>query len=197
MMTATTRREQILHEATHLFAANGYQGTSIRSIADACQITEAAIYRYFDGKEQLYEEVIRWKAKDHDTVRLVESLGHDGTIDDVLRGVAEHILNYLETDPELLGLMFSNSIETGPAAAVLFKEVRLPYINYIASEIERRKQTGEVRNVREFITARCFVGMVMDCAMSVGAWNKVTKFDFNASDVIANNVPIFARGLKA
>jgi len=93
--------------------------------------------------------------------------------------------------------MFNNSVESGPVAAVLFREVRLPYINYLSNELDERMQSGEIVEVDAFITARCFVGMVMDCALSVAVWAKISDFQFNANNVICNNVPIFARGLQA
>lgn len=189
------RRQQILREATQLFAENGFQGTSMRSIARRCGISEAAIYRHFSGKEVLYRAVIQAKAREHDIRSFLEEIEPSGDIESVLERIAHHILGFIDDDPELLGLMFSNSVETGPVAAVLFREVRLPYIEYLASQIDSRIQDGEVRGVDPFITARCFVGMVIDCALSVGVWNKVTKFDFKARDVVRNNVPIFARGL--
>lgn len=49
-------------------------------------------------------------------------------------------------------------METGPAAAVLFREVRLPYIEFLRDEIQGRIEAGELRLVDSFITARCFVG---------------------------------------
>jgi AcrR family transcriptional regulator len=192
---SSPRREQVLGEATRLFAHNGFQGTSVRCIASACGISEAAIYRHFEGKADLYEAAIHRKSEAHDIAGHLKQITRPETIDDVLGGIAEHILSYLDSDPELLGLMFNNSCENGPVAAVLFKEVRLPYIEYLAGELKQRIATGEVRKVDPFITARCFVGMVMDCALSVDVWRKVIEFDFHASDVIANNVPIFARGL--
>jgi len=192
---SSPRREQVLGEATRLFAHNGFQGTSVRGIASACGISEAAIYRHFEGKEDLYKSAIHRKAEAHDIAGHLEGLNGRDTVADVLGGIAEHILSYLDEDPELLGLMFNNSCEHGPVAAVLFKEVRLPYIEYLAGELKQRIASGEVREVDPFITARCFVGMVMDCALSVDVWRKVIEFDFHAKDVIANNVPIFARGL--
>jgi AcrR family transcriptional regulator len=191
------RRQEILSRACALFARHGYQGTSLRSIGRASGITEAAVYRHFRNKQDLYEAVIRWKAEQYDVAALLEEGGNGGDVEALLTRVARSILSYLDTDPELLDLMFGNCVESGPSAAVLFKEIRLPYINFIAGELERRMEAGEVRRVDPYITARCFVGMVMDCALSVGAWNKVTKFDFRAGDVIANNVPIFARGLAS
>ena len=70
MMTAKgspgSRSRQILANASRLFADKGYAGTSIRLIAGTCGISEAAIYRHYDGKAHLYEEVIRDKARQHD-----------------------------------------------------------------------------------------------------------------------------------
>ena len=60
----SNRRDQILTRATDLFARSGYVGTSVRQIARSCGITEAAIYRHFDSKRHLYEEVIRAKARE-------------------------------------------------------------------------------------------------------------------------------------
>lgn len=197
-MTTKTgnRREQLLTEAAALFARQGYPATSLRTIAAACGITEAAIYRHFDNKEDLYEGVIRWKADQHDIHGFLQELDIDCDIEELLGKIAGHILAYLDEDPQLLELMFNNSVEHGPVAAVLFKKVRLPYIDFLAGELERRITDGEVRHVDPYITGRCFVGMVMDCALSVGVWNKITRFDFNPGDVIRNNVPIFARGLR-
>lgn len=190
----THRRDQILDEATGLFSDKGYNGTSIRLIAKACGISEAAIYRHFDHKIQLYEAVISRKALQHDIAGYLDEHCR-GDIETVLTTIARHILGYIQSDPELLRLMFNNSLENGPVAAVLFKEFRLPYIKFLAGELERRMGAGEIRKVDPYITGRCFVGMVVDCALSAGVWPKITEFKFNADDVVCNNVPIFARGL--
>jgi AcrR family transcriptional regulator len=189
------RRQQILREATHLFAERGFRGTSIRRIASACGVTEAALYRHFKSKFRLYQSAIRWKANQHDIAGFLAREGSQGSLEDVLTRVAHHILAFLETDPELLKLMLNNSVETGPGAAVLFHEVRHPYIQFLSQQLEARMATGEVRDVDPTITSRCFVGMVMDCALSVGVWAQVNPHDFVANDVVCNNVPIFARGL--
>ena len=194
--TAPDRRTQILEEATCLFADHGYDGTSIRVIARACGITEAAIYRHFDGKTNLYEQVIRVKAAQHDIATHLAGHAGQGGIEDVLRTVAEHVLDLARTDPELMRLMFNSSLEQGNVADVLFTEIRLPYIRFVADELGARIAGGEIRAVDPMITARCFVGMVMDCALNIGVWEKLTDVPFRAGDVVCNNVPIFARGLE-
>ena len=189
------RRQQILGEATTLFAKHGYDGASIRVIARACGITEAAIYRHFDGKTHLYEEVIRAKAAEHNIAGQLAARSRQESVEDVLRAVAEHILALAKMDPELMKLMFSSRLGQGSVADVLFSEIRLPYIRFVADELTRRIAAGEIREVDPLITARCFVGMVMDCALNIGVWETLADAEFHAGDVVCNNVPIFARGL--
>ena len=115
---------------------------------------------------------------------------------DVLGRVAEHVLDLAARDPELIRLMFNNTLETGTVATVLFREVRLPFIQFLSSELQTRMAAGEIREVEPFITSRCFVGMVMDCALNINVWEEINETEFQAGDVICNNVPIFARGLS-
>lgn len=51
-------RDKILHETTRLFVERGYDGVSIREIAEACNITKAALYYHFVDKERLLIEIL-------------------------------------------------------------------------------------------------------------------------------------------
>lgn len=53
-----SRRDDILRIAMGLFAQNGFDGTSIRDIADAAGLTKPALYYHFSDKEELYEHVL-------------------------------------------------------------------------------------------------------------------------------------------
>lgn len=189
------RRRQILAAATRLFSDNGYDGTSIRLIVGSCDITEAALYRHFKSKSDLYTEVILDKARQHDIRKDLATRAGRGGIEEILTMVATHILALADRDSELMRLMHYNVLESGPGAAVLFRDVRLPYIEFLTEELTRRMAAGEVRDIDPFISSRCFVGMVMDCALSAGVWSNLDGTEFVAEDVVCNNVPIFARGL--
>jgi AcrR family transcriptional regulator len=52
-----TKRPVIVRAATSLFAEKGIDGTSMREIADAAGVREAAIYRHFAGKDALAREI--------------------------------------------------------------------------------------------------------------------------------------------
>jgi AcrR family transcriptional regulator len=50
--------ERILDAAEKLFAAKGYQGTSLREIAQQVGIKEPGLYNHFKGKQELYSAVL-------------------------------------------------------------------------------------------------------------------------------------------
>lgn len=52
-----TKRPTIVQVATSLFAARGINGVSMRDIANAAGVREAAIYRHFASKEELTREI--------------------------------------------------------------------------------------------------------------------------------------------
>ncbi|MCM3708061.1 MULTISPECIES: TetR/AcrR family transcriptional regulator [Cytobacillus] len=48
------RRETILEAATYLFAAEGYEGTTIKKISQAANISFGSVFTYFKDKEELF-----------------------------------------------------------------------------------------------------------------------------------------------
>src|SRR6478609_1237035 len=52
------RREQILAAATKAFAGSGYARTSLDAIAAEAGITRVVLYRHFDSKSDLYQELL-------------------------------------------------------------------------------------------------------------------------------------------
>lgn len=48
------RQAEIIRISTDLFLKNGFSGTSMSKIANACDITKASLYHHFSGKEDLF-----------------------------------------------------------------------------------------------------------------------------------------------
>jgi AcrR family transcriptional regulator len=192
---SANRSQEILARATELFATHGFAGTSIRRIARGCGITEAAIYRHYDSKLHLYEEVIRAKAAQHDIGGYLRSKAGQGTIVDALIAVSSHIMRLTREDPALVRLMFNNTLESGNAPTVLFQEIRMPYVDFLTREFEARIAAGEIRPVTAFLTARCYVGMVLDCALNLGTWNLLYPSQTEPAEIYTNSATIFANGL--
>jgi AcrR family transcriptional regulator len=51
-------REQLIEVATHLFAENGYEDTSVEDVLAAAGVSRGALYHHFAGKDALFEAVV-------------------------------------------------------------------------------------------------------------------------------------------
>src|SRR3990170_5175325 len=52
-------RAHIANVALRLFAAHGYEATSVQTIADAAGVSKPTLYYYFGSKNKLYEHLVQ------------------------------------------------------------------------------------------------------------------------------------------
>ena len=84
-----TKRPAIVRAATSLFAEKGIDGTSMRNIAEAAGVREAAIYRHFAGKNDFARELfLSWYGWYCGELQRIAS-GSGGTLDK-LREIVGH-----------------------------------------------------------------------------------------------------------
>nr|WP_246195415.1 TetR/AcrR family transcriptional regulator [Halopolyspora algeriensis] len=53
------RRAELLAIAADLFATSGFQGTTVREIADTAGILSGSLYHHFDSKDSMVDEILR------------------------------------------------------------------------------------------------------------------------------------------
>src|SRR6516162_9374672 len=69
-------RQQILTKAAELFLAKGYKGVSMKELAEAVQVTSAALYYHFPkGKEDLFTTMIQTVFVDEGVAGIDQALG--------------------------------------------------------------------------------------------------------------------------
>jgi TetR/AcrR family transcriptional regulator, cholesterol catabolism regulator len=54
-----SRRSELLAIAARLFAARGYNQTTVRDIADEAGILSGSLYHHFSSKEAMLDEIMR------------------------------------------------------------------------------------------------------------------------------------------
>jgi len=70
-------REQLVAIGRRLFAAHGYDGTSIDDVLGAAGISRGALYHHFDGKQALFAAVL--EAVESDVARAIAKAAADAT----------------------------------------------------------------------------------------------------------------------
>ncbi len=58
MRPASERRRELLDTAAEVFAAQGYDATTVRRIADAAGLLAGSLYHHFDSKESTLDEIL-------------------------------------------------------------------------------------------------------------------------------------------
>ncbi len=56
------KREHIIEAALQLFAEKGFEGASIRDIAEKASVNVAMVNYYFGSKEKLFEKIVEYKS---------------------------------------------------------------------------------------------------------------------------------------
>ncbi len=96
-------RQRILREATRQFVERGFDGVSIRDLAEACQVTNAALYYHFPDKEHLFLEILEQGLENFTRILRNAREKYPASTQDCLR---EFILGiFTQVPPESRGVM--------------------------------------------------------------------------------------------
>ncbi|MCF7805624.1 MAG: TetR/AcrR family transcriptional regulator [Candidatus Marinimicrobia bacterium] len=98
-------REKILEVAANLFANHGYNGVSVREIAEAADVTKPVIYYYFENKEDLHRTLIqtafRHAAEIHEQV-----YQSNQPADKQLRDIMRSHFRYCLENPDVVKILY-------------------------------------------------------------------------------------------
>ena len=106
-MSANERREQLLDIGRGLFAAKGFDGTTVEEIADKAGVSKPVVYEHFGGKEGLYAVVV-----DREVRRLLERITVSLSGDNprvLLEQAASALLAYIEAETDGFRILVRDS----------------------------------------------------------------------------------------
>lgn len=159
---AARTRANILDEATHEFAENGYSGARIDKIAERTNCTKRMIYYYFGGKEQLWIAVLERAyagIRDAEQSLDVEDLDPESAI----RRLAELTYDHHTAHPDFLRLVSVENIHRGThiAKSAALVSSNRPVIALIERILKRGREVNVFRadvdalDVHMVISAYC------------------------------------------
>ena len=191
-----SRKEQITEKAADLFAEKGFDGVTTKEIAASCEISEAALYKYFDSKDELYDQVLKSIISSYDPSACFTSLVSETDISKILQTIAHNIIDLYKKDNRTPRLLLYSSLNTHPRAKQVFISVRVPYVKFLANKLKELIKNDLIRKIEPDITARCFVGMVFDCSLNLNLWKGMSGKVYSPESIVANNVGIYSDGLR-
>ncbi len=92
-------RDRIIQSALRLFSRKGFRGTTIKDIAQEVGVTEGAIYRHFESKEELIEHITEKIAEEIDRLLVEEVFSKEG-VRERIESLVESLACYAFNNPD-------------------------------------------------------------------------------------------------
>jgi AcrR family transcriptional regulator len=159
------RREKLLEAATEVFAERGYEGARVEQIADVAQVSPGLLYRHFEGKRELYEELLLLANR-----QLLEHLAQAAapnlpTDQRVLRGL-DSFFSFVETHRNLWRLIMKDVVE--PEIAAIREDVVRRSVAMVATLAAQEQDFGGTQpHERELEMVSV---IVVGSVVSLAAW---------------------------
>jgi AcrR family transcriptional regulator len=160
------RRERIISNATELFAAKGYHGTTIDEIVQTTGIAKGTFYVYFESKEEILVEVIK-RLISNTMEKIDDKLAQKKKIDFVTRIEikGQELLDlYLERS-ELIYMLLGETVGNRRLMEQL-KDVYEKLAQRIEEDIREGVESGEIFPFKDLKTiSYALVGMGQSIAV--------------------------------
>ena len=168
------RRQEILEKSIELFVRRGYYGTTVADIAKEVGMSTGLLFHYFESKEKLYEEIIKFGVE---ATKSVMTLDQSNPIE-FFTEAADFILNSVKILPfsaKMFVLMTQATVNDAVSPEIKNILSQLDDVERSVDIIKRGQENGTIKQGDPF-------------ALSVSYWCAITGIMQQIA--IAPNLPV-------
>jgi len=190
------RREQILKAAFEEFAAKGFKGATIKSIAEAAGLqSPALIYWYFPDKEALFREVLSSQ------VPVLRAVADPAPImdlppEEVLPRLGRAYFAFEQFDVRMLQLMVGEAVRRPEVAEMFIRNGPGKVLEFLKLYLEHQIELGRLKPHDARSSARAFIGMLMPQLAGQLFFPALLEDGLREEEHLKTAVNIFLEGLK-
>jgi len=107
------RKEEIVAEATRLFAERGYEGASMGDLAERVGLRKASLFHHFPSKDLLYATVLE-QLMDAVKAAIVGAATSAGTFEERIDAMTDALTTTLGAQPHAARLLIREVMDMGP-----------------------------------------------------------------------------------
>src|SRR5690349_3532632 len=142
MATADLTRQRLVRAALELFTSQGYHVTTTVQIARKAGVAEGTIYKHFESKQhllnELYRGAARWAARAAE-----EADAAPGPVRDRLQSLAQRLIAAAAQDPAVMQIYFIDQHRT--ALDEKSRDARREFHTALERLLARGKSDGAIR----------------------------------------------------
>ena len=191
------RRTQILEAAFEEFAAKGFKGATIKSIAARGGLqSPALIYHYFPDKEALFQQVLASKAA---IVRAATDLAPTSDLppEEVLPRIGRAYLAFDQSNvPQVFQLTVGEALKRPDVAELFMEHGPRRVLEFLKEYLEHQVELGRLRPHDVRSSARAFIGMLIPQIISKTIFPGLNTDGLTDEEHLENTVEIFLKGLE-
>lgn len=177
-LPAKDRQRQIIESARDVFASQSYAKVGTADLAKAAGLSEAALYRYFSGKKELFLATLRSTAPK--LMELWQSIAYD--VDDPLEtiwSIGVHYYDHLQSRSGNMKLQFQALSEADdPEIREALRENFGAFVRFVAETLDEGKRRGIVRrDIDSHLVAWQFlgIGLMLDVIHMLGFQSELDR----------------------
>lgn len=160
------RPQQLIDAALREFGDRGFDDTRLEDVAERAGVSKGTVYQYFEGKQALFDEVIR-QTLDRALGSLTLPPTGESATDDLRQFMVRAWEVMASTNFERAHRLVLGEIHKSPTSAELYAS-RLEDVRLLIREVvERGVETGEFRPVDVRIATRMVLALLVKHALWV------------------------------
>ena len=155
------RRREILETAARLICAQGYNGTSLRDIAEACGLTKAGLYHYSRSKVHLLIEIMNYGMDIFEEKVLHQVMPIEDPVARLRECMHKNVLLVTEDrTKEVTIILHEHATLTGEAQAQINARKKR-YVRFLESSFTEAIRDGRLAPVDPKVAAFSFLGQTL------------------------------------
>lgn len=141
----TERQNEIIQKALQLIDANGIQGLTIKNLSKEIGISEPAIYRHFENKEDIIMNILHMFRQHSEQIMI--QVSKKETVPEQMDVLFEQYMHSFQNNPSLVAVIFSEELFRNEGAQrELTSAIIAKNMTQVTRMLEKGVKQGTIRN---------------------------------------------------
>ena len=186
-------RSRVLEAAYDLFVRQGFNGTSVREIAQQAGMAVGGIYNHYASKEEIFAAVLDAYHPYHTVLPALDSAEGE-TVETYLRDAARKVRKALTgAETKLMPLVFTELVEFQGRHLQQIADRVMPSLMAFGSRFAQRR--GSLRPIPMPVMLRTFIGLFISHLLSEMVLKGLPSLAQNDYDWFEGMLEIYLRGI--